>query len=509
MEKSEMTVKKQGVRALPRIILFSFGIPATGSILYMISLVYFGADNWMLFIVPGFTALLYVLFRKLLTPAVTTANLIMTAVYALIYTIAMLVSGGSVYSLLAISAGVLAFLPYPGILLLMLLQNIALVAAASFGFSLVNTWLSLLLQRPLRSFRSRVFRAALAGTLVFLALFFVDFRLYQNRPEVRYSGHGFDYMNGWSSTDFSDYTVYSEPSKLAALDHPASFHIEKESDMPVMDGAEACYPLYAAIAKAVYQDIDRIEKNYADTHPGRENAQNGKIVTFTNTIQGFYRLVSPYIMGMTRVELFFGARPSKDQLDMADAEGAKLKITPIGREAFVFFVEPDNPVTDLKADDIRKIYSGEITNWSQLGGKNQMIRAFQRPQNSGSQTMMQYFMGDTPLKEPMTYEVVGAMEGIIRKVAQYNNENGAMGYSFRYFVEDLQQENDVRVLSVDGVAPTLENIENGSYPLTVDLCLITLEDAKNPYVEKMIEYCLSEEGQEIIGKTGYGRLKPE
>ena len=194
---------------------------------------------------------------------------------------------------------------------------------------------------------------------------------------------------------------------------------------------------------------------------------------------------------------------------MADAEGAKLKITPIGREAFVFFVEPDNPVTDLKADDIRKIYSGEITNWSQLGGKNQMIRAFQRPQNSGSQTMMQYFMGDTPLKEPMTYEVVGAMEGIIRKVAQYNNENGAMGYSFRYFVEDLQQENDVRVLSVDGVAPTLENIENGSYPLTVDLCLITLEDAKNPYVEKMIEYCLSEEGQEIIGKTGYGRLKPE
>ena len=59
---------------------------------------------------------------------------------------------------------------------------------------------------------------------------------YYNRPEVRYAGHGFDYMNGYSSTDFTDYTVYSTHSKLITLDHQPELIIENEKDMPVMDG---------------------------------------------------------------------------------------------------------------------------------------------------------------------------------------------------------------------------------------------------------------------------------
>ena len=130
--------------------------------------------------------------------------------------------------------------------------------------------------------------------------------LYCNRPEVRYGGHGFAYMHGFSSTDFSQYMVYSQPGKLAALDHPAAFQIQDEADMPVMDGAEACYPLYAAAAKAVYQDIAHIESNWADS--GERAWTNGKIVTFTNTVVGFERLIEG------NVDLFFGARPSADQL---------------------------------------------------------------------------------------------------------------------------------------------------------------------------------------------------
>lgn len=97
-----------------------------------------------------------------------------------------------------------------------------------------------------------------AGILVVLGI--VNVKLYYNRPEVKYGGHGFDYMHGYSSTDFSDYMVYSSNSKLATLDHQADFQIEKQEDMPIMDGAEACYPLYASVAKAVYKGIDMIEK---------------------------------------------------------------------------------------------------------------------------------------------------------------------------------------------------------------------------------------------------------
>lgn len=323
-------------------------------------------------------------------------------------------------------------------------------------------------------------------------------KFYFNRPEVRYAGHGFDYMNGYSSTDFTDYTVYSEHSKLVTLDHKPDFVIENENDMPVMDGAEACYPLYAAVAKAVYRDIDTIESNARET-----DAQytNGKIVSFTNTVKGFSRLLDG------EIDLLFGARPSKDQLASAESEGIALTVTPIGREGFVFFVEEDNPVDNLTSDQVRAIYHGEITNWKEVGGKDQKIKAFQRPQNSGSQSMMEYFMGDISLREPDTYEIIGGMLDVIQRVAQYANEDGALGYSFRYFIEGLNQEKGVKLLSIDGVAPTLENIENGSYPLTVALCLITRTDDSKPNVQRMIDFMLSEDGQELVRKTGYAGLR--
>ena len=152
--------------------------------------------------------------------------------------------------------------------------------------------------------------------------------------------------------------------------------------MPVMDGAEACYPLYAAAAKAVYQDIAHIESNWADS--GERAWTNGKIVTFTNTVVGFERLIEG------NVDLFFGARPSADQLAYAAEQGVELEITPIGREAFVFFVEEDEPVDGLTQDQLRAIYHGDVTDWSQVGGRAGEIAAFQRPAGSGSQTMRRW-----------------------------------------------------------------------------------------------------------------------
>ncbi len=331
--------------------------------------------------------------------------------------------------------------------------------------------------------------------------------LYMNRPAVRYAGHGFKYMNGFSSTDFTDYMVYSENSRLVMLDHQPELIIENEKDMPVLDGAEACYPLYAAFAKACYKDIDVIEKEWLKS--GENMYLNGKIVTFTNTLRAFDRLI--YWGNDTEkygdaVDMIFGARPSADQMEEAKYLGVELDITPIGREAFVFFVEEDNPVNDLTSEQLRAIYHGDITNWKEVGGKNQAIRAFQRPKNSGSQTMMEYFMGDTAMKEPETYEIVDAMTGVIEQVAQYANEAGAIGYSFRYFLEGLNQEKNVKILSVDGVYPTMENIESGAYPQTGNVCLITRKDETNPYVQKMKEFILSEDGQYIIRQTGYAGL---
>ena len=226
-------------------------------------------------------------------------------------------------------------------------------------------------------------------------------------------------MHGYSSTDFTGYHVY-DGEKLVKLDHEPSFMIEDEAEMPILDGAEACYPIYTAVAKTLYKDIDKIEAEVYERVENKTNNweeedvkqyhSNGKIVTFTNSKDGYYRLIDG------DVDLFFGARPSKDQLEYAREENKEIISVPIGKEAFVFFVPEDNPLDDLSSNDIRKIYSGEITNWKDLKGKNQKIVAFQRPEDSGSQVMMHYFMKDVPLKEADTVERIDAMSGIVKRV---------------------------------------------------------------------------------------------
>lgn len=320
---------------------------------------------------------------------------------------------------------------------------------------------------------------------------------YFDSPNYKYKSesHNFSYMNGFSSIDLSEYTPYSDSGKLVELDHEPEFMIEE--DMPVLDGAEACYPVYSAIAKAIYKNIDIIEKEHYDAYQD----ENGTIVTFYNTAVGFERLIDG------EVDMFFGAKPSKSQLAMAELYDIELEYTEIGREGFVFFVNEDNPVDGLTSQQIREIYHGDITNWKEVGGKNEKIIAFQRPERSGSQSMMVYFMGNMSLKEPLTYEMESAMMGIIEEVAEYYNEAGAIGYSFRYYLEGMNQMEGVKMLSVDGVYPSTESIKNEEYPVMTSLYCITVKGNENENVQKVLDFLLSEDGQYIIEKTGYSPVK--
>lgn len=456
---------------------------------------------WMnanVIVVPLMTALIYILFRKKIEMSFAAkANGIIFLVLLICFTGMMVVADGNTDSLLMSCFSYLILPFFPIMLFMSIMGKFMLLYACALLSYLAAFIVS-------ACFAKMNIKKLIVPGAVALICIAVSTALYLNRPTVRYAGHGFDYMHGYSSTDFTDYTVYAEHSKLTELDHESSFMIEKEEEMPVLDGAEACYPLYAAFAKAVYKNIDRIELQYLDTE---HQYRNGKVVTMTNTIYGFERLISRDAekFGST-VDMFFGARPSASQMKAANEAGVELEITPIGKEAFVFFVEADNPIDNLTSEQITAVYHGEITNWSELGGRNQEILAFQRPKNSGSQTMMEYFMGDVSLKEPQTYEKVDAMMGVIHEVAQYANEKGAIGYSFRYFLEELGQEKNVKIVSINGVYPTIENIENGSYPLTTNVCLVTRKNDPNPNVQKMTEFILSDDGQEIIRKTGYAGL---
>ncbi|WP_053366401.1 PstS family phosphate ABC transporter substrate-binding protein [Bacillus sp. FJAT-27245] len=311
------------------------------------------------------------------------------------------------------------------------------------------------------------------------------------RSQTVLPSYGFKYENGYSSVDLTPYYVTNNANVLPKLDEPATFKIEKKEEMPVLDGAEAAYPVYAAFANAVYENIASINDG---------NEKYGEIVSFTNTIYAFERLL------FGEVDIFFGAQPSEEQKRLAESQGKELVMTPIGKEAFVFFANSKNPIDSLTVNQIKGIYSGGITNWSEVGGGNAKIRAFQRPEGSGSQTIMQMIMKGTPLMDPLKEEIRG-MGDIIEEVADYRNYKNALGYSFRFFTTGMNPTKEIKLLAINGIEPSPETIQVGSYPYVVNLFAITLKDNPKQTIEPFLKWMQGPQGQKLVEEVGYIPLK--
>ncbi|GAA0359607.1 PstS family phosphate ABC transporter substrate-binding protein [Bacillus horti] len=281
--------------------------------------------------------------------------------------------------------------------------------------------------------------------------------------------------------DLYEYAPFSEGTKAVKLDEPATWSVEQ--NLPVLDGATALYPLYAAFAQATYPE-------------GEYDVYQSKVMS-SNTVEAYRNLV------LGKADIIFVAGPSKEQLDYAKGFRAELEFTPIGREAFVFFVNERNPVENITIEQIQDIYSGEITNWSELGGRNARIRAFQRPENSGSQTALQRLMEGKELMNPPKEDVIAGMGGIIQQTASFRNYRNALGYSFRFFTIEMVQNEDVRLLKIEGVAPSEETIKSDEYPLAAEFYAVTVKDNKKPHVDEFINWILSPQGQYLVEQTGY------
>ena len=201
--------------------------------------------------------------------------------------------------------------------------------------------------------------------------------------------------------------------------------------------------------------------------------------------------------------------PSKEQQDYAKEEGASFRYTPIGREAFVFFVNSENPVESITIEQLKFIYSGKITNWREVGGKNWSIRPFQRNENSGSQSAFLRFMEGEQIMDPPEEGVIGDMGGIISQTANYANYKSAIGFSFRFYANEMVGDKGIKLLKIDGVYPDTEAIDNGTYPLSSSFYAISLESNNKPNVLKLLEWIQSDQGQYLVRETGYSPLSEE
>lgn len=290
-------------------------------------------------------------------------------------------------------------------------------------------------------------------------------------------------VNTSPNIDIHEYLPFDEDSKIVKTD---SKTLKLTENLPRIDGAAALFPVYSAFVNAVYPNTTKL-------HDG--------IFEYNNTPDG-YRLLAE-----KETDIFIGVYPSDEQRAYAEENQTTFEYTPIGTEAFVFFVHKDNPITNLTTEQIKDIYSGKITNWKDVGGKNEKIAAFQRNEGSGSQSMLKRFMGDTPITDAPTEMVNDLMAGIIEQVADYKSKTNSIGFSFRYYVEGIIKNPDIKMISIDGAAPTSENIRNGSYPILTPIYAVTYKENQNGNVDKLLEWILSDEGQYIINETGYVGIK--
>lgn len=282
--------------------------------------------------------------------------------------------------------------------------------------------------------------------------------------------------------DLTAYAPFAENTQAAKLDEVSTLTLS--GDLPVLDGATALYPVYAAFAHAAYDKA----------------SYTGDEVLCTKT-RGAYETITS-----GEKDIIFVAGASAQQKAAAKAAGVKLEFTPIGSEAFVFLAGKNNPINNITCQQIRNIYSGKTAKWRTLGwDEGGDIIAFQRPEGSGSQTGLQNIMGNLPIQSPQPLpdaSLVGSNSLLKQISVEWNGVQPALGYSYRYYAATMYANPDSKLLSVEGISPTIENIKNKSYPFVNNFYAVTNGKPEGK-TKQLIDWILSPQGQKLIEKTGY------
>jgi len=222
-------------------------------------------------------------------------------------------------------------------------------------------------------------------------------------------------------------------------------------------------------------------------------------VEFNTTPDAYQNLINQ------EKDLIFVTAPSGDELAQAAAKGIELEVVPIVKDGLVFLVNEANPVDGLSGQQVQDIYSGQITNWSGVGGSDLGIVAYQRTVNSGSQTLfLQLAMADTtPMDAPIEIRPA-RMEDLINVVSAFDNSEQALGFSVFYYTQEMYVKDNVKLLAIDQITPSRQTIADGSYPYSSYYYAVLRSDepAESP-ARQLLAWCLTDQAQQVFSTVNY------
>lgn len=192
--------------------------------------------------------------------------------------------------------------------------------------------------------------------------------------------------------------------------------------------------------------------------------------------------------------------PSPDELAFASRNGVTLEARPIALDALVFIVQSQNPLPSLTAEQIKAIYTGQITNWNGVGLTDGVLHPYGRDRNSGSLELMETLV--------LQGAAAASMPKIIDGSAVTNNQIAAdpyaLSYSVYYYEAQIAQNAQVRTVAVNGVTPDANTIRTRQYPFVTEVYAVIRADlARDSSAYHLYDWLLSNAGQKLIEESGY------
>lgn len=289
-----------------------------------------------------------------------------------------------------------------------------------------------------------------------------------------------------STQDGTTGTSTTEPASVEQPKPVGSFTFTKDN-FPIVGGSLALKPFGQALTATILG----IPRDGAIDPEIWEGSTTDKYVEFVDG----------------EIELLLAYEPSEEAIEYAKEKGFEWEITAIGADALVFICSNLNPVESLTMEQIEQIYSGEITNWSEVGGNDAEMIAYQRNRDSGSHTLFDKLipLGDK-LVEPPKEQRVESMLGLLEAVADYENSENALGYTVYYYLTNMESNKlaSSKILAVNGIAPTNENIASGKYTLVNDFYVAIPKNLPEDAPARILyNWIISAQGKQLLENENY------
>jgi phosphate transport system substrate-binding protein len=379
------------------------------------------------------------------------------------------------------------------------------------------------LQKSLRAKKKKTVTAVtVTALLVVAALFCMDVAGVFNSSHPFESGarleadreseilwHDLDLAEGYE--DLVTETPFALGDAVRGPAGPEQYFYRSYGSYPYIDGSTVCVPMAIHFAMQ-HLDLSKDDATRFCEGFTKTGEAYATLIERSVSYQASYGAPDAdseaeakfYMLWDRPVDLFLGTEPSDAELAMAAASGVQLVKKPVCLDAFVFIVNEDNPVDSLTIDQARGVYSGRITNWSEVGGRNEKIVAFQRNENSGSQTAMENLvMNGENLIEPKYFEEIVGMGQMIESVADYDNGKNSIGYTYRYFLDVIYGNEHIKMLKINGVAPDEANIRDGSYAYATSYYGVIRSGEEDGAGGRFLDWILSDAGQACVKQAGY------